>query len=101
MRTTSWTGTALLTLAGCLLAGSAMAQTAQPCATMRKINIGVSVSPPNVVHTSPYVAKELGIFAKHCIDATIIQFDGGGSPAAGGSGACVKAGLGHGRRSDT
>ena len=82
MRTTSWTGTALLTLAGCLLAGSAMAQTAQPCATMRKINIGVSVSPPNVVHTSPYVAKELGIFAKHCIDATIIQFDGGGSPAS-------------------
>src|SRR5882762_10900490 len=48
----------------------------------RKINIGVSVSPPNVVHTSPYVAKELGIFAKHCIDASIIQFDGGGSPAS-------------------
>jgi NitT/TauT family transport system substrate-binding protein len=52
------------------------------CATMRKINIGVSVAPPNVVHTSPYVAKELGFFEKHCIDATIIQFEGGGSPAA-------------------
>ena len=49
---------------------------------MRKISIGVSVSPPNVVHTTPYVAKELGIFAKHCIDANIIQFDGGGSPAS-------------------
>jgi ABC-type nitrate/sulfonate/bicarbonate transport system substrate-binding protein len=49
---------------------------------MRKINIGVSVAPPNVVHTSPYVAKELGLFEKHCIDATIIQFEGGGSPAA-------------------
>ncbi len=49
---------------------------------MRKINIGVSVAPPNVVHTSPYVAKELGLFAKRCIDANIIQFDGGGSPAA-------------------
>jgi NitT/TauT family transport system substrate-binding protein len=48
----------------------------------RKINIGVSVSPPNVVHTTPYIAKELGIFAKHCIDANIIQFDGGESPAA-------------------
>jgi ABC-type nitrate/sulfonate/bicarbonate transport system substrate-binding protein len=48
----------------------------------RKINVGVSVSPPNVVHTTPYVAKELGIFAKHCIDANIIQFDGGESPAA-------------------
>ena len=46
---------------------------------MRKINIGVSVAPPNVVHTSPYVAKELGFFAKRCIDANIIQFEGGQS----------------------
>ena len=49
---------------------------------MRKINIGVSVSPPNVVHTTPYVAKALGYFAKRCIDANIIQFEGGQSPAA-------------------
>ena len=52
---------------------------AQNCPTMRKINIGVSVAPPNVVHTSPYVAKELGFFAKRCIDANIIQFEGGQS----------------------
>jgi NitT/TauT family transport system substrate-binding protein len=52
---------------------------AQSCATMRKINVGVSVAPPNVVHTSPYVAKELGFFAKRCIDANIIQFEGGQS----------------------
>ena len=49
---------------------------------MRKINIGVSVAPPNVVHTAPYVAKALGYFAKRCIDANIIQFDGGGSAAS-------------------
>src|SRR5262249_56114841 len=49
---------------------------------LRKINVGVSVSPPNVVHTAIYVAKELGLFAKHCIDANVIQFDGGSSPAA-------------------
>jgi NitT/TauT family transport system substrate-binding protein len=56
---------------------------AQACSgPLRKINVGVSVSPPNVVHTAAYVAKELGIFAKHCIDANIIQFDGGSSPAA-------------------
>ena len=55
---------------------------AAECKTMRKINIGVSVSPPNVVHTTPYVAKELGYFAKHCIDVHIIQFEGGSSPAA-------------------
>ena len=46
---------------------------------MRKINIGVSVAPPNVVHTSPYVAKDLGFFAKRCIEPNIIQFEGGQS----------------------
>ncbi|HYZ44219.1 MAG TPA: ABC transporter substrate-binding protein, partial [Xanthobacteraceae bacterium] len=52
---------------------------AQSCGAMRKINIGVSVAPPNVVHTSPYVAKELGFFAKRCIEPTIVQFEGGAS----------------------
>jgi len=55
---------------------------AQTCSTMRKINIGVSVAPPNVVHTSPYVAKELGFFAKRCIEPTIVQFEGGASATA-------------------
>ena len=58
--------------------GQAWAQ-GTSCPAMRKINIGVSVAPPNVVHTSPYVAKELGYFAKRCIDATIVQFEGGQS----------------------
>src|SRR5262245_59051496 len=54
----------------------ASAQTAPNCPTMRKINVGVSVAPPNVVHSSPYVAKALGFFAKRCIDANIVQFEG-------------------------
>jgi NitT/TauT family transport system substrate-binding protein len=55
-----------------------LAQTAPNCTgAMRKVNVGVSVAPPNVVHTAPYVAKALGFFAKRCIDANIIQFDGG------------------------
>jgi NitT/TauT family transport system substrate-binding protein len=68
-----------------LLTGSAVLMTlaapaaAQTCPAMRKINIGVSVAPPNVVHTSPYVAKALGYFAKRCIDANIVQFEGGQS----------------------
>jgi ABC-type nitrate/sulfonate/bicarbonate transport system substrate-binding protein len=69
-------------LAGACLAcgaGDALAQNAPNCTTMRKINIGVSVAPPNVVHTSPYIAKELGFFAKRCIDANIVQFEGGQS----------------------
>jgi ABC-type nitrate/sulfonate/bicarbonate transport system substrate-binding protein len=73
-------GVAAAALAGAVLVSAGGAHAA--CDSMRKINIGVSVSPPNVVHTTPYVAKELGLFAKHCIDANIIQFDGGGSPAA-------------------
>jgi len=75
---------ARLSAAVCMLLAigisAAVAQTS--CTAMRPINIGVAVSPPNVVHTSPYVAQALGLFAKHCIEANIIQFDGGGSPAA-------------------
>ena len=73
---------ALVLLAGLAVASpSAFAQTPN-CPTMRKINIGVSVAPPNVVHTAPYVAKALGYFAKRCIDANVIQFEGGGSAAS-------------------
>ena len=73
---------ALVLLAGlAVVSQSAFAQTPN-CPTMRKISIGVSVAPPNVVHTAPYVAKDLGYFAKRCIDANIIQFEGGGSPAS-------------------
>jgi NitT/TauT family transport system substrate-binding protein len=72
-----------LPLIACALACGLAPAAAEDCkGAPRKINVGVSVSPPNVVHTTPYVAKELGIFAKHCIDANIIQFDGGESPAA-------------------
>ena len=50
-------------LSACALALGVSAASAQSCPTMRKINIGVSSAPPNVVHTSPYIAKELGLFA--------------------------------------
>src|SRR5437667_12689323 len=71
--------TYVLPLAGVALALGAGDVLAQTCPTMRKINIGVSSAPPNVVHTSPYIAKELGLFAKRCIDANILQFEGGQS----------------------
>jgi NitT/TauT family transport system substrate-binding protein len=79
MLTRSMRRLALLALAGALLGGDAWAQAAPNCPTTRKINVGVSVAPPNVVHTTPYVAKELGFFAKRCIDANIVQFEGGQS----------------------
>jgi NitT/TauT family transport system substrate-binding protein len=71
-------------LAGALLAGAvtfgsrAWAQNVPNCpAGLRKIDIGISVSPPNVVHTTPYVSKALGYFQKRCIDANIVEFNGG------------------------
>jgi ABC-type nitrate/sulfonate/bicarbonate transport system substrate-binding protein len=61
--------------------GMAAAQAKAPCKEMRKVKLGVSVSPPNVVHTPVYVARTLGIFSKHCIDAEIVEFEGGSSAA--------------------
>jgi ABC-type nitrate/sulfonate/bicarbonate transport system substrate-binding protein len=48
----------------------------------RKLTVGVSVSPPNVVHTPPFVARSLGLFGKRCIEANIVQFEGGLSQTA-------------------
>jgi NitT/TauT family transport system substrate-binding protein len=59
-------------------AGAAPSQAASTCSgQLRKVTIGVAVAPPNVVHTSPFVARALGLFAKHCVDANIVQFEGG------------------------
>src|SRR5437764_3618158 len=74
---------------GSLFAAS-MPALAQSCGIMRKINVGVAVAPPNVVHTAPFVAKALGFFQKRCVDANIIQFDGG---AAGTSVTAVGQGT--------
>ena len=62
-------------------AAAVAAQTKPACKEMRKVKLGVSVSPPNVVHTPVYVARTLGIFSKHCIDAEIVEFEGGSSAA--------------------
>src|SRR5947208_5815700 len=77
-------------LAAAIVLAIASPASAQNCPTIRKINVGVAVAPPNVVHAAPYVAKALGFFAKHCVDADIIQFDGG---AAGTSVTAVAQGT--------
>src|SRR6185312_5407284 len=57
---------------------TSVAQAQQSCpGGLRKVTIGISVAPPNVIHTAPYVAKALGLFAKHCIDPNIVEFEGG------------------------
>ena len=59
-------------------AGAAPEQAPASCSgQLRKITIGVAVAPPNVVHTPPFVARALGFFGKRCIDANIVQFEGG------------------------
>jgi NitT/TauT family transport system substrate-binding protein len=45
--------------------------------TKHKVVFGVPVTPPNVVHIPPYVAKEMGFFADHNIDVELITFEGG------------------------
>src|SRR5437588_5987594 len=85
---------ALAALALAIVDAASRGAAAQSCSAMRKINIGVSVAPPNVVHTSPYVTKELGFFAKRCIEPNIIQFEGGQSAtsiAAGAQGRAIVA----------
>lgn len=72
---------ALIAVAAIAMLSSGAAAAEPACKEMRKVKLGVSVSPPNVVHTPVYVAKALGIFARRCIDAEIVEFEGGSSAA--------------------
>ncbi len=45
--------------------------------TRRKVVFGVPVTPPNVVHIPPYVAKEMGFFGENNIDVEFVTFEGG------------------------
>jgi NitT/TauT family transport system substrate-binding protein len=45
--------------------------------TKRKVVFGVPVTPPNVVHIPPYVAKEMGLFNDLNIDVEFVTFEGG------------------------
>ena len=73
--------TLLATSTAVFSAATATAQTKPACKEMRKVKLGVPVSPPNVVHTPVFVARVLGIFANRCIDAEIVEFEGGLSAA--------------------
>jgi len=43
----------------------------------RKIVFGVPVTPPNVVHLPPYIAKEMGFFGEQNIEVELVTFEGG------------------------
>ena len=51
--------------------------------TNRKVVFGVPVTPPNLVHIPPYLAKELGFFAENKIDVEFVTFEGGSQTLRG------------------
>ncbi len=82
---------------------------AAPAWAATKIRFGAPTTPPNMVHITPWVAKEQGFFAEEGLDVEITTFEGGiyvirnvvsgAIDAGGGAGASVavsvarKAGL--------
>jgi ABC-type nitrate/sulfonate/bicarbonate transport system substrate-binding protein len=60
----------------------------------KKVTIAVPVTPPNVVHLTPYVADAFGYFKDENLTVELIRFDGGvGSLRASASGAIDLAGT--------
>ena len=83
-------------------ASAAPAATASPATTAvakatcaaKKVTIAVPVTPPNVVHLTPYVADAFGYFKDENLTVELIRFDGGvGSLRASASGAIDLAGT--------
>jgi len=72
------------------------APTAVPKATCqpKNITIAVPVTPPNVVHLTPYLADAFGYFKDENLTVELVRFDGGvGSLRASASGGITLAGT--------
>lgn len=72
------------------------APTAPPKATCpaKNITVAIPVTPPNVVHLPPYVARELGYFKDENLTVEFQRFEGGvGSLRAAASGGITLAGT--------
>ena len=75
---------------------ASVAPTAPPRAACqaKKVTIAVPVTPPNVVHLTPYVADAFGYFKDENLTVDLVRFDGGvGSLRASASGAIDLAGT--------
>src|SRR5437868_13613911 len=76
-----------------IVAASPTAPAKAVCAA-KKITIAVPVTPPNVVHLTPYVADAFGYFKDENLTVELVRFDGGvGSLRASASGAIDLAGT--------
>ena len=75
-------------------ASAAASAAAKATCTAKKVTIAVPVTPPNVVHLTPYVADAFGYFRDENLTAELIRFEGGvGSLRASASGAIDLAGT--------
>ena len=54
-----------------------LAHSSADAQTKRKVVFGVPVTPPNVVHLPPYIAKDMGFFDELNIDVELVTFEGG------------------------
>jgi ABC-type nitrate/sulfonate/bicarbonate transport system substrate-binding protein len=57
-------------------AASAISGAPAVCAA-KKVKIAIPVTPPNVVHLPPYVAKDLDYFKAENLDVELVRFEGG------------------------
>src|SRR6059036_1689093 len=86
-------GAATATAAASAAAATGTAVPKAVCAA-KKITIAVPVTPPNVVHLTPYVADSFGYFKDENLTVELVRFDGGvGSLRASASGAIDLAGT--------
>src|SRR5205823_13979510 len=75
-------------------ASPAPSAVAKATCAAKKVTIAVPVTPPNVVHLTPYVADAFGYFRDENLTAELIRFEGGvGSLRASASGAIDLAGT--------
>lgn len=66
-----------------LTAGLLFSQFVQPVPNLlaaeaaKKLVLAMAVTPPNLVHIPPYLAKDLGYFKEEGLDVEIVSFEGG------------------------
>jgi NitT/TauT family transport system substrate-binding protein len=59
------------------LGAAALGAQPAPVAGQVKLKFGMPTTPPNLVHITPWVAKEQGFFAEEGLDVELVTFEGG------------------------
>jgi NitT/TauT family transport system substrate-binding protein len=67
----------LAPLAALALGTAALGADPGPAAAQAKLKFGMPTTPPNLVHITPWVAKEQGFFTEEGLDVELVTFEGG------------------------